>query len=147
MKCDEFRALVQSALDTKQETELSTETLAHVDTCPACKSYYESMLSLHGAMYRLPRLSPTPDFVASLNHIDQIKFIPAGLSWGPEIRLAAALLSPLALPHIAQQFSLDEIQHILEALILLLGLTVFGIAALKHLFLGSPAYRLAPERR
>ena len=75
------------------------------------------------------------------------RFCPAKLSWGPDIRLAAALLSPVALPHIAQQFSLDEIQYILEALILLLGLTVFGIAALKPLFLGSPAYRLAPEGR
>jgi hypothetical protein len=98
-------------------------------------------------MYRLPRLSPTPDFAASLNHIDRIKLIPARLSWGPEIRLAAALLSPVALPYIAQQFSLDEIQYILEALILLLGLTVFGIAALKPFFLGTPAYRLAPDRR
>ena len=147
MKCEEFRALVQGALDAKRETELRTETLAHINECPACKSYYESMLALHGAMYRLPRLSPTPDLVASLNHIDRIEYVPARLSWGPEIRLAAALLSPVALPYIAQQFSLDEIQYILEALILLLGFTVFGIAALKPLFLGSPAFRLAPDRR
>ena len=105
------------------------------------------MLALHGAMYRLPRMSPTPDFIASLDHIDRIDFVPARLSWGPEIRLAAMLLSPVALPYIAQEFSLDEIQYILEALILLLGLTVFGIAALKPLFLGSPAHRLAADQR
>jgi predicted anti-sigma-YlaC factor YlaD len=147
MKCEEFRALVQSGLDAKEETAVSREGRAHTDTCPTCKKYYESMLALHGAMYSLPRVSPTPDFVASLNHIEQIEYVPAKLSWRPEIRLAAALLSPLVLPYIAQQYSLDQIQYILEALIMLLGLTAFGIAALKPFFLGGHAYHLAPDRR
>jgi len=147
MKCEEFRALVQSGLDERRETLVSVEARTHTETCPTCKKYYESMLALHGAMYRLPRVSLTPDFVTSLNHIDQIKFVPARLSWIPEIRLAAALLSPVALPYIAQQYSLDQIQFVLEALILILGLTAFGIAAFKPFFLGSPAYRLAADRR
>jgi predicted anti-sigma-YlaC factor YlaD len=147
MKCEELRALLQNGLDAGQEALVSSEARSHTGTCPSCKKHYESMLALHGAMYNLPRVSPTPDFVASLYHIDQIKFVPAKLSWVPEVRLAAAFLSPVALPYIAQEFSLDEIQYVLEAVILLLGLTAFGIAALKPLFLGSPAYRLAPDRR
>ena len=147
MKCEEFRAMVQNGLDAKAETVLSIEAATHADTCVGCKEYYESMLALHGAMNNLPRVSPTPDFIASLNHIEQITFVPAKLSWVPEIRLAVSFLLPIALPYIAQEFSLNEIQIVLEIAILLLGLTAFGIAALKPLFLGSPAYRLAPDRR
>lgn len=146
MKCEDFRASVQSALDVVVDVDLSGELLDHAEACLSCKSYYESLLALHRALHRLPRVSPSADLVASLNRINQLDFVPVKLSWGPEIRLAVEMLIPVTLPYIAQAFSLDILQHVLEMLMLPLGLTLFGIAVLKPRFLGGPEYRIARQQ-
>jgi hypothetical protein len=146
MKCEDFRASVQSALDVAVDAALSGELLDHAKACLSCKSYYESSLALHRALHRLPRVSPSVDLVASLSRINQLDFVPVKLSWGPEIRLAVEMLIPVTLPYIAQAFSLDVLQYVLEMLMLPLGLTLFGIAVLKPRFLGGPEYRIAPQQ-
>jgi len=146
MKCEDFRALVQSALDVAVDVALSGELLDHAEACLSCKSYYESSLALHRALHRLPRVSPSAGLVTSLNRITQLDFVPVKLSWGPEIRLAVEMLIPVTLPYIAQAFSLDLLQHALEMLMLPMGLTLFGIAVLKPRFLGGPEYRIAPQQ-
>ncbi|MCX6145226.1 MAG: hypothetical protein NTZ35_18635 [Ignavibacteriales bacterium] len=137
---------VQSALDVAVDVALSKELLDHAEVCVLCKSYYESSLALHQALHRLPRVSPPADLIGSLNRINQLDFVPVKLSWGPEIRLAAEMLIPVALPYVAQAFSLDLLQHILEMLMLPLGLSLFGIAVLKPWFLGGPEYRIVLDK-
>ena len=146
MKCEDFKASVQNALDSSVDVDLSGKLLHHAEGCLSCRSYYESLLALHQAMYRLPRVSPSADFVDSLNRINQSDFIPLKLSWGPEIRLAIEMLIPLTLPYLAQAFSLDLLQRVLEMLMLPLGLSLFGIAVLKPYFLGGSGSRVAPEK-
>jgi hypothetical protein len=75
-----------------------------------------------------------------------LDFVPVKLSWGPEIRLAAEMLIPIALPYVAQALSMELLQHILEMLMLPLGLSLFGIAVLKPWFLGGPEYRVVPDK-
>jgi hypothetical protein len=146
MKCEDFRVSVQSALDVSVDVALPGELLEHADVCVSCKSYYESSLALHRALGRLPRMSPSADLVASLNRINQLDFVPMKVSWGPEIRLALEMMIPVALPYLAQALSMELLQHILEMLILPLGLSLFGIAVLKPWFLGGPEYRIAPDK-
>lgn len=146
MTCQDFRDSVQSALDAATRVALPDELRAHAETCPQCIAFFESSLALHQAMHNLPQVSPSTEFVASLKRINQLDYVPVRLSWVPEIRLGAALLTPLALPYVAQAFSSDQLQHILEALILLLGLTFLGLTALKPYILGAPDYRPASEK-
>lgn len=143
MKCEDFRASVQSALDASVNVALSAEQLGHAEACESCKSYYESTLELHRALQQIPRVSPSVALVASLNRINQLDFVPMKLSWSPEIRLAIEMLIPVTLPYIAQVLSLDQIQHALEVLMLSLGLALFGVAVLKPRFLGKPQNRPA----
>jgi hypothetical protein len=146
MKCEEFKESLQNLLDARGELDWPNELSVHATSCAQCRAFADSLIALHQAMQQLPRVSPSAELMGSLKKISQSDAPLVKIGWGPEIRLGAQLLLPLALPYIAQAFSLTTIQYLLEALILLLGLTVFGIAALKPLFLGSPAYRLAPDR-
>jgi hypothetical protein len=146
MKCEEFRTSVQIALDEAVDVVLSGELADHAQACVLCKSYYESSLALHRALHRLPRVGPSAELIGSLNRINQLDFVPVKLSWGPEIRLATEMLIPIALPYVAQALSMELLQHILEMLILPLGLSLFGIAVLKPWFLGGPEYRFVPDK-
>jgi hypothetical protein len=146
MKCEEFRASVQIALDGAIDVVLSGELADHAKACVSCKSYYESSLALHRALHRLPRVSPSAELIGSLNRINHLDFVPVKLSWGPEIRLAVEMLIPVAFPYIAQALSMELLQRILEMLMLPLGLSLFGIAVLKPWFLGGPEYRIVPDK-
>jgi hypothetical protein len=146
MKCEAFRESVQNSFDAAISVTVSGELLNHAEVCVSCKSYYESSLALHQALYRIPRVSPSADLVRSLNRINQPESIRVKLSWGPELRLAVEMLIPVALPYIAQAFSLDHIQHALEVLMVSLGLALFGVAVLKPWFLRGSDYRTAPEK-
>lgn len=145
MICQEFRESLQTTLDATPDVVLSRESETHVESCPDCRAFYESTLALHRALYQLPRVRPSQDLVAALNRIDQLDFVPVKLSWGPEIRLAAEMLVPVVLAYGAQLYSSELLQHILEASMLALGLTFFGIAVSKPYVLGAPEFRLSPE--
>lgn len=147
MKCEEFKESLQDFLDAREERDWPGELRAHTASCPQCRAFGGSLLALHGAMQQLPRVSASAELISSLKRIRPTDASLVKIGWGPEIRLGVQLLLPVALPYIAQEFSLDEIRFVLQTLILLLGLTVFGIAAWKPLFLGNPAYRLAPGQR
>jgi predicted anti-sigma-YlaC factor YlaD len=145
MKCEDFRESVQRMLDSEAEIVLAGELLAHAETCAQCRAFFESSLALHRAMSNLPRVSLPPDLLTSLQRIGQLDFVPVKLGWGPEIRLAAEMLIPIILTYAAQAFSFNLLQHVLEMLMVPLGLALLGIAALKPHILGGPGYRLAPE--
>ncbi len=148
MKCEVFKESLQCLLDGREELDWPDEMHAHAESCPHCRLFRDSLVVLHQEMKHLPRVSPSAELVDSLRKIKQRGAPLVKIGWEPEIRLGAQLLLPLALPYIAQAFSLTTIQYLLEALILLLGFTVFGIAALKPLFFGSPAaYCPAPDQR
>ncbi len=146
MKCEDFRVSAQNALDSSVDVALSGRLLHHAEGCLSCRSYYESLLALHRALHQLPRVSPSADLTLSLNRINELDFVPLKMSWGPEIRLAVEMLIPVALPYVAQTFSLDLLQRVLEMLMLPLGLSLFGIAVLKPYFLGGSGARVAPEK-
>jgi hypothetical protein len=147
MKCEEFRESLQNLLDTREERDWPNELSAHATSCPQCRAFGDSLIALHQALQRLPHVSPSAELMDSLKRIRQGDTPVAKIGWGPEIRLGAQLLLPLALPYIAQAFSLTTLQYLLEALILLLGLSIFWVAALKPLVLGRPAYRVAADQR
>lgn len=146
MKCEEFKEFLQNLLDAREERDWPNELSAHAASCQQCRAFGDSLLALHEAMQRLPRVSPSAELMGSLKKIKQPDAPLVKIGWGPEIRLGAQLLLPLAFPYIAQAFSLTTIQHVLEALILLLGMTVFVISVLKPLFLGVPERRVSLEK-
>ena len=147
MKCEEFRESLQNLLDAREERDWPNELSTHATSCPQCRAFGDSLIALHQAMQRLPSVSPSAELMDSLKRIRLADAPVVKIGWGPEIRLGAQLLLPLALPYIAQAFSLTTLRYLLEALILLLGLSIFWVAALKPLFLGRPAYRLAADQR
>ncbi|MBF8297150.1 MAG: hypothetical protein HW389_3695 [Bacteroidetes bacterium] len=146
MKCEEFKESLQNFLDAREERDWPNGLSAHASSCPQCRTFGDSMIALHQAMQRLPRVSPSAELMGSLKKIKQPDASLVKIGWGPEIRRGAQLLLPLALPYIAQAFSLTTTQHVLEALILLLGMTVFVMSVLKPLFLGVHERRVSLEK-
>lgn len=146
MKCEEYRESIQNLLDAREERDWPHEMSAHAATCQQCRAFRDSLLALHHAMQRLPRVTPSAELMSSLRKSKQPDAPLAEIGWGPEIRLGAQLLLPLLLPYIAQVFSLDSIRHMVEALILLLGVTVFVMSILKPLILGVPEHRVSLEK-
>jgi hypothetical protein len=147
MNCEEFKESLQNLLDARQEHDWPNELSVHAASCPQCRACGDSLIALHQAMQHLPRVSPSAELMGTLKKINQPDAPLVKIGWEPEIRLGVQLLLPLALPYIAQAFSLTTLQYLLEALILLLGLSIFWVAALKPLVLGRPAYRLAADQR
>jgi hypothetical protein len=146
MNCEEFKESIQNLLDAREERDWPNGLSAHAAGCPQCRVYGDSLLALHQAMQHLPRVSPSAELMGSLKKIKQPDARLVKIGWGPEIRLGAQLLLPLAFPYIAQAFSLTAIQYVLEALILLLGMTVLVISVLKPLILGVHERRVSLEK-
>jgi hypothetical protein len=146
MKCGEFRLLVQGELDQIGDGALSAALRDHADTCIQCAAFFESLTAVHSDLRDLPRVAPPAELMAALRRIDKPVYVPMKLSWGPDIRLAAALVAPVLLPYAAQALSFTLLQQILEMSILSLGVTLFGIAVLKPSFLGGPEYRIVLDK-
>jgi hypothetical protein len=146
MKCEEFRSEVQGEIDRSGEERLSTALRDHVEMCGECRTFFESLIAVHRALGRLPRVSPSAELVTALNQIEKPVYVPMKLSWGPDIRLAAAMVAPVVLPFIAQILSLTVLQQVLEISILFLGATLFALAVLKPSFLGGPEHRIVLDK-
>ncbi len=146
MKCEEFKESLQNLLDAREERDWPNELSAHATGCPQCRAFGDSLIALHQAMQRLPRVSPSAELMGSLKKIRRPDAPLVKIGWGPEIRLGAQLLLPVLAPYIAWAFSLDSIQHVLEALILLLGMTVLMISVLKPFILGVHERPVALEK-
>jgi hypothetical protein len=146
MKCEEFKSLVQGELDQIGNGVLSTALHDHANTCIQCGAFFESLTAVHSALRDLPRVTPSAELMTALRRIDKPVYVPMELSWGPDIRLAAAMVTPVLLPYIAEALSYTLLQQIFEMSILALGVALFAIAALKPRFLGGPEYRIVPDK-
>jgi len=146
MTCEDFAASVQKLLTQREPNALTGDLLSHAASCTNCRGMYESSLALHRALQNLPRIASSGEFVARLRRIDELPSPYAKLSWMPEVRLAVGMLLPLGLPYLTDMFFSESLQFVLQALIVLLGLTFLGVVVLKPLILGGPSYRFAPKR-